>query len=123
VLLTAGATAALNLNPTSGPMVSLPLAVFTFVKSPEPAMIARGFGAASVLMLLVLLLFAIARIIGGRGAGQLTKRQIKRAARASLRDQRHFQADAAATAAARTAVTAPAAPAAAPASSATGETL
>ena len=120
VLLTAGATAALNLNPTSGPMVSLPLAVFTFVKSPEPAMIARGFGAASVLMLLVLLLFAIARIIGGRGAGQLTRRQIRRAARASQRDQRHYQAAADATAAARTAVTAPAA---APASSATGETL
>jgi phosphate transport system permease protein len=120
VLLTAGATAALNLNPTSGPMVSLPLAVFTFVKSPEPAMIARGFGAASVLMLLVLLLFAVARIIGGRGAGQLTKRQIRRAARASQRDQRHYQAAADATAAARTAVTAPAA---APASSATGETL
>ena len=66
VLLTAGFTASLNLNPTSGPMISLPLAVFEFVKSPEPTMIARGFGTAAVLMILVLLLFIIARIIGGQ---------------------------------------------------------
>ena len=61
VLLTAGLTTYLNLNPFSGPMVSLPLATFSFVKSPEPAMIARGFGAAAVLMVLVLILFFIAR--------------------------------------------------------------
>ena len=65
VLLTSGFTAALNLNPLHGPMVSLPLAIFQFVKSPEPTMIARGFGTAAVLMLLVLLLFVIARTIGG----------------------------------------------------------
>lgn len=66
VLLTSGFTAALNLDPFRGPMISLPLAVFQFVKSPEPTMIARGFGAAAVLMLLVLLLFAGARWLGGR---------------------------------------------------------
>ncbi len=66
VLLTSGFTAAMNLDPLRGPMVSLPLAVFQFVKSPEPTMIARGFGAAAVLMLLVLLLFAGARWLGGR---------------------------------------------------------
>lgn len=64
VLLTSGFTAALNLDPTQGPMVSLPLAIFEFVKSPEPNMIARGFGTAAVLMLLVLVLFAMARILG-----------------------------------------------------------
>lgn len=64
VLLTSGFTAALNLDPSQGPMVSLPLAIFEFVKSPEPTMIARGFGTAAVLMLLVLILFALARVLG-----------------------------------------------------------
>jgi len=90
VLLTAGFTAALNADPTSGPMISLPLAVFNFVKSPEPTMIARGFGAATVLMALVLILFAIARVIGGRGPGHQSKRQARRAARASMRDAERF---------------------------------
>jgi phosphate transport system permease protein len=90
VLLTAGYTAALNADPAHGPMVSLPLAVFSFVKSPEPTMIARGFGAAAVLMALVLVLFAVARILGGRGPGQQTKRQARRTARASKRDAARF---------------------------------
>lgn len=64
VLLTSGFTASLNLNPAEGPMVSLPLAIFQFVKSPEPTMIARGFGTAAVLMFLVLILFMLARILG-----------------------------------------------------------
>ncbi|MEU6539282.1 phosphate ABC transporter permease PstA [Streptomyces sp. NPDC047000] len=90
VLLTAGFTAALNADPLNGPMVSLPLTVFNFVKSPEPTMIARGFGAAAVLMALVLVLFVIARVIGGRGPGHQSRRQARRAARASQRDVRRF---------------------------------
>ncbi|MEC5183670.1 phosphate transport system permease protein [Cryobacterium sp. MP_3.1] len=86
VLLTSGVTAVVNLNPFEGPMISLPLQVFDFVKSPEPNMIARGFGAAAVLILLVLALFAIARLIGGRGPGDLTRRQQQRVVAASLRD-------------------------------------
>ena len=35
-------------------MVSLPLAAFEFVRSPQPAQIARGFATAAVLMILVL---------------------------------------------------------------------
>ena len=64
VLLTSGFTAALNTNAFKDPMVSLPLQIFQFVKSPEPTMIARGFGTAAVLMTLVLLLFVVARLIG-----------------------------------------------------------
>jgi phosphate transport system permease protein len=75
VLLTSGATAVVNLNPFSGPMISLPLQVFDFVKSPMPNMIARGFGTAAVLLLLVLILFTFARVIGGKGPGQLSRRQ------------------------------------------------
>lgn len=86
VLLTSGVTAEMNLNPFSGPMISLPLQVFDFVKSPEPNMIARGFGAAATLVLLVLTLFIVARLIGGRGPGQLSGRQRRAAAAASARD-------------------------------------
>jgi len=92
VLLTAGATTFLNLNPLSGPMTSLPLTTFTFVKSPELNMISRGFGTAAVLMVLVLILFAIARAIGGRGPGQLTSRQQRARTRASTDDDYRYRA-------------------------------
>ncbi len=86
VLLTAGFTASLNTNPIEGPMIALPLATWEFVKSPEPSMIARGFGTAATLMLLVVILFAIARILGGRGAGNLSPIQARRAKARSKRD-------------------------------------
>ena len=86
VLLTSGVTAVVNWNPFEGPMISLPLQVFDFIKSPEPNMIARGFGSAAVLILLVLALFAIARVIGGKGPGQLGRRQQQRVVAASARD-------------------------------------
>lgn len=79
VLLTSGFTAALNLNPLQDPMVSLPLAIFQFVKSPEPTMIARGFGTAAVLMALVLMLFVIARIIGGMTPEKSARNRVRRA--------------------------------------------
>lgn len=97
VLLTSGVTAELNLNPFQGPMISLPLQVFDFVKSPEPTMITRGFGAAATLVVLVLTLFIIARLIGGRGAGQLSDRQRRAAARASARDLDRIEASQSAT--------------------------
>jgi phosphate transport system permease protein len=78
VLLTSGFTASFNANPFEGPMVSLPLAVFQFVKSPEPTMIARGFGTAAVLMLLVVVLFVIARIIGSDTVAKKEKRRASR---------------------------------------------
>jgi phosphate transport system permease protein len=92
VLLTSGVTAEMNLNPFEGPMISLPLQVFDFVKSPEPTMIARGFGAAAVLVLLVLTLFLIARVIGGNGPGQLSDRQRRAVAAGSHRDLERIEA-------------------------------
>jgi phosphate transport system permease protein len=91
VLLTSGVTAEMNLNPFSGPMISLPLQVFDFVKSPEPNMITRGFGTAAVLIVLVLALFALARVIGGQGSTQLSARQRRAVAGASLRDIHRIQ--------------------------------
>ncbi|MEU6518486.1 phosphate ABC transporter permease PstA [Streptomyces sp. NPDC046978] len=92
VLLTAGYTAELNVDPLHDPMVSLPLAAFELVKSPEPTYIARGFGTAAVLLVLVLVLFVMARVLGGRGPGQLTRRQEHRRVRASRHDAKRFEA-------------------------------
>jgi phosphate transport system permease protein len=86
VLLTAGYNVYTNTNPTRGPMVSLPLAVFELVRSPQPAYVARGFATAAMLMILVLVLFIIARLIGGRGPGQLSRGQRRRIARQSKHD-------------------------------------
>jgi phosphate transport system permease protein len=99
VLLTAGYNVAFNSNPTKGPMVSLPLAVFELVRSPQPAYVARGFATAAVLMILVLILFITARLIGGRGAGQLSKGALRRVARRSRTDLARIEGGAAAAAA------------------------
>src|SRR5262249_48863363 len=90
VLLTAGATNYLNLNPLHGPMMSLPLLAFTQVQAPEKNEIARGFGTASVLLLLVPLLFSRARAIGGRAPGDLSAGARRRGAAASRRDAKRF---------------------------------
>jgi phosphate transport system permease protein len=90
VLLTAGATGYLNTNPVRGPMMSLPLMAFLEVLQPFSQAQARGFGAAAALLLLVLALFAIARMLGGRGPGQLTARQQRRRAARSRRDLARF---------------------------------
>lgn len=97
VLLTAGFTAAVNYNPFDGPQVSLPLLAFQLIKSPQPTQIARGFAAGAVLLILILILFAVARIIGGRGPGQLTRRQERGRTRRSARDLARYEADAAAS--------------------------
>jgi phosphate transport system permease protein len=90
VLLTAGFTSTMNVNPVKGPMVSLPLATFEFVRSPQPALVARGFATAAVLMTVVLVLFALARVVGGRPAGRVTNRQARRLAARSARDAARF---------------------------------
>lgn len=92
VLITAGATAGLNVDPLHGSMMSLPLLAYTLVQNSQPAMRARGFGAAATLLVLVLVLFGIARLIGGRGPGQLSARQYRRRAFASRRDLERFAA-------------------------------
>jgi phosphate transport system permease protein len=90
VLLTAGYTTYLNNSPLHGPMVSLPLVTFQLVRSGQPLYIARGFGAALFLLFVVLFLFALARAVGGRGPGNLSARQLRRAMRLSSRDIDRF---------------------------------
>ncbi|GIF96727.1 phosphate ABC transporter permease PstA [Catellatospora citrea] len=70
VLITAGATTHLNADPFSGPQVSLPLATFNLIRSPQLTMVARGFGAAAVLMVVVLVLFAFGRYLGRARKGR-----------------------------------------------------
>jgi phosphate transport system permease protein len=78
VLLTAGFTSGMNTNPFSGPQVSLPLYIYSYVRFPQPTMVARAFGAGLALMLMVLALFALARFLGGKNPGELTRRQRRR---------------------------------------------
>lgn len=91
VLLTAGYTTYTSTNPFSGDMTSLPLAAFRLVSSPQDSFIARGFGAGATLLALVLILFITARVIGGRGPGNLTKRQQRRVAATSRQDLVRFE--------------------------------
>jgi phosphate transport system permease protein len=91
VLLTAGYGNAFNKNAFSGePQVSLPLVVFQLTRSGFKNYIIRGFGAAVVLLAMVLVLFIMARVVGGRGPGQLTRRQEHRRVLASRRDADRF---------------------------------
>ena len=57
MLLTSGASTFLVTNPTDGVMNSLPLYIFTTVRSGEPISITRAFAAATVLLGMVLTLF------------------------------------------------------------------
>ncbi|WP_407344679.1 phosphate ABC transporter permease PstA [Pengzhenrongella phosphoraccumulans] len=61
VLLTSGASSFLVANPVGGSMNSLPLFVFSAVRSGEPIYIQRGFAAAAILLVIVLILFVVAR--------------------------------------------------------------
>lgn len=54
----------MNANPFNGPQESLPLFIYRFIREPLPNDIERGFAGALVLMVLILLLFVIARIVG-----------------------------------------------------------
>lgn len=63
VLLTSGAAAFVVTGPTDGVMNSLPLYIYSTVRSGEPQAITRAFAAATVLLGLVLILFVLARLV------------------------------------------------------------
>jgi len=83
VLLTAGITKNLNANPFSGPQINLPLFIWNYVhiQGQIPADYIRGFGGAFVLVVVVLVLFAVARRLGGSAPGELSKRQRRKLSR------------------------------------------
>jgi phosphate transport system permease protein len=82
LLYTSGLTNFLNANPFHGPQTGMPLLIWVFIRiTPTPNMIERGFGAALALLLMVLILFTAARVLGGKAPGELTRRQRRRIAR------------------------------------------
>jgi len=81
VLLTAGSSPFMNANPFHGNQISLPLFIYEYVRHPQTADVQRAFGAALVLIAVVLLLFTVARVLGGKSPGELTRRQRRRIAR------------------------------------------
>jgi len=82
LLFTAGLTNFLNANPFHGPQTGMPLLIWAFIRiTPTANMIERGFGAGLVLLIMVLILFTAARVLGGKAPGELTRRQRRRIAR------------------------------------------
>ena len=81
VLLVAGYSRVMNANPFANWQTSLPLYTYDEIQSPETADHIRAFGAGFALVILVLILFTIARRIGGGTPGELTRRQRRRIAR------------------------------------------
>lgn len=73
LILTIGGAFVLNTNPFSGKQDALPYFVYRLVRFPQEAQIARAWTGALVLLLLVLVLFVIARAIGGRGPDHISR--------------------------------------------------
>jgi phosphate transport system permease protein len=64
LLIVSGFTTFYNADPLDGqPMISLPLYVYETLRSGQPTEIARGFGAAFVLLFIVFILFAATRVL------------------------------------------------------------
>lgn len=63
VLIVSGASGYMNFSLTHNPMNSLPLFVYEGIRSGQPLWIERGFGAASILLAIVLVVFVLIRFI------------------------------------------------------------
>jgi len=88
LLFTAGLTNFLNANPFHGPQTGMPLLIWAFIRiTPTANMIERGFGAGLALLIMVLILFTAARVLGGKAPGELTRRQRRRIAQDARIDQ------------------------------------
>ena len=74
VLLTSGNAPFFVFNPTDGVMNSLPLFIYSTVRSGEPNAISRGFAAGTVLLAVVFILFVTARLIARPKKAKKTRR-------------------------------------------------
>jgi phosphate transport system permease protein len=81
VLLVAGYARNVNWNPVNGWQTSLPLYIYNEILSPENNDHVRAFGGGFALIVLVLILFTIARWLGGGAPGELSRRQRRKIAR------------------------------------------
>ncbi len=66
LLLTSLSNTAIKLNPMSGPIGSMPTYVFGLLQIGTEYAIARAWAGALVMMLIVLMFFSLARILGGQ---------------------------------------------------------
>ncbi|MFF7242885.1 phosphate ABC transporter permease PstA [Embleya sp. NPDC008237] len=78
VLLVAGGGAGMNWNPFSGVQTSLPYFIWVNYKSPSDELNSLAWGAGVTLLLIVLVLFSLARLIGGRAPGESGRRKRRR---------------------------------------------
>jgi phosphate transport system permease protein len=79
VLFTAGGGPHYHLNPLQGRQDDLPLRIFEQVFQPSASAISIGWGAAFVLMTLVLFLFTLARLLGSSSSKSRVPRRLRRA--------------------------------------------
>jgi len=92
VLLTAGSNVQMNVNPLQHPQENLPVQIWTFLRSLSDNNVKEAWGAALLLVLIVLTLFALARILGTGGsepkrtAGRRARRRQIEEAEGSLAD-------------------------------------
>ena len=87
VLLTAGLNTDMNANPFTGLQETLPTFIITNILDygQFTTYLERAFGAGFALMLVVVVLFAIARFVGGGRPGELSKRQLRKIKREEAR--------------------------------------
>lgn len=85
ILLVAGYSNSMNANPLHGWQTSLVTYIFYEQQLGDPTDRARAFGAALALVVLVLILFTIARRLGGGRPGELSRRDRRRIAREAVR--------------------------------------
>jgi phosphate transport system permease protein len=78
LLLTAGGAFVMNANPFSGKQDALPLFTFRLFNSPIQSQHDRAWTGAVVLLAMVLVLFVIARILGGQGPGHIGRLKRRR---------------------------------------------
>ena len=73
-----------NGDPFKGKQDALPLMIYRLVRLPQTAEIQRAWTGALVLLGIVLVLFVLARIVGGRGPGHIGRLKRARLARKGL---------------------------------------
>ena len=84
LILTALGNTSFNANPFKGKQDALPLFIYRLIRFPQTAAQQRAWTGALVLLFIVLVLFIVARIIGGRGPGHIGRIKRLRLARKGL---------------------------------------
>jgi phosphate transport system permease protein len=85
LLLTVGRSNFVHYNPFVGqPQDSLPQMIYFLIRQPFKSQIQRAWTASLVLISIVLILFVAARLIGGKGPGQMGRLRRRRLAKKGL---------------------------------------